>query len=227
MFVATPYLRLVFGFESSEPRALSHSISFHVLCFPLLILSSILHIVDIAIDVFAAAVIAIVVATACYSNYERGTGRSERCSSIFIDKAEYLYCFSSLDFFFIHALPCLIFSLRHQKYTRTNSQKNAARKQTQCAKNTHTYTHAHSKRRIATKTNLIELEIIITIFKRCWCVYIRLSAGNSVQIYFMSVCSFIAHSDFFSLFSVLWRSLDCSIYLLVFFVSLSDVEWKA
>lgn len=89
---------LVFGCERSS---LSYSISFHVLCLPLLILSSILHIVDIVIDVSASA------SAAFYSNFkhlECEKETSERCSSIFIGKAEYLFFFFAWIFLFTHSL---------------------------------------------------------------------------------------------------------------------------
>lgn len=84
-----------------------------VLPFPLLILSSILHIVDIVIDVFAAV---------RYSNFKR-TRSDERFSSIFIRQSEIFILFSCSSaslliawVFLFHALPCLIFSLRHLRY---------------------------------------------------------------------------------------------------------------
>lgn len=125
--VATPYLTI--GRSASKTRAFSYSISFHVLCFPLLILSSILHIVDIVIDVFAAT------ATACYSNFKRWVCARERCSSIFIGKTEYLYFFFSW-IFLVHALPCHICCLRHRQYTHTHSHQyknKTKRRQSQCA----------------------------------------------------------------------------------------------
>lgn len=120
-----PYLRLVLGFEK---RALSDSISFHVLCLPLLILSSILHIVDIVIDVFAA-----VAAAACYSNFkcrECGRGRElVKDAHRFSSTKRNIYIF--LRFSCSRTPLSYTYSLRHQRYFNThnnNKNKNAERR---------------------------------------------------------------------------------------------------
>lgn len=59
---------------------------------------------------------------------------SERCSSIFIGKAEYFVGIFFLLNFLVHALPCLIFSLRHQRcfgiYTQTKEEEKKTQKTT-------------------------------------------------------------------------------------------------
>lgn len=128
-----PYLQLVFGFEKC---AFSYSISFHVLCLPLLILSSILHIVDIVIDVFAA-VAATTAAAACYSNFKRKTRQRKQVKDAhrFSSTKRNIYFFSFWIFLFTHSLVLSsAFGIDDALAHTHNNNKKAERRKTQCGK---------------------------------------------------------------------------------------------
>lgn len=106
----------------------------------------------------------------------------------------------------------------------TRKKRNPRAQRTQCDMRRKQIPHTIELQR---KTNLIELEIIITIFKRCWCVYICLSCWQfCANSFYLSIGSFSAHSDLY----LCWWRIHLTVALASFGQSLDDpnnfgVEW--